>query len=95
MECSDGIIYYNVNNLVALQKMNAILDIERNHLLATLQVRPSLRDQIQSVQMEDPHLKKMKEKVEAGTNSQFTVTEDGVLMMEVHMCVPNIRELRK
>ena len=45
--------------------------------MANFQIRPSMREQIQSVQMEDPYLRKMKEKVEAETNSQFAITEDG------------------
>ena len=45
--------------------------------------------------MEDPYLKKMKEKVEAGTNSQFAITENGMLMMEGHMCIPDIGKLRR
>ena len=66
--------------------MNTTLEIERDHLLATLlttlQVRPTLREQIQSVQMDDPYLKKMKEKVEARTTSQFAIADDGALAME-------------
>ena len=68
MECSIGIIEYEVNNLLALRAMNTTFEIERNHLLATLHIRPSMREQIQSVQMEDPYLRKMKEKVEARIN---------------------------
>ena len=41
-----------------------------------------MREQIQSIQIEDPYLRKMKEKVEAGTNFKFAITEDGVLVME-------------
>ena len=69
MECSTGIICYNVGNLVALWAMNAILEIGKGHILATLQVKPLLRDQIRSTKMDDSYLKKMKEKVEARTNS--------------------------
>ena len=54
-----------------------------------------MRDQIQSVQMEVLCVKKMKEKVEARTNSQFTITGDGVLVLEDRMCVPNTGELRR
>ena len=63
--------------------------------MATLQVRPSLRDQIQSVQMEDPYLKKMKEKVEVGTISQFAVAEHGMLMMESCIYIPDTGELMR
>ena len=69
VEYSAGIVCYDMGNLVALKKMKVVLDVERDHLLANFQVRPSLRDQIQSVQIEDLYLKKMREKVEVGTNS--------------------------
>ena len=41
----------------------------QDHLLATLQVKPSLVDQIGEVQMEDAYLKRMKEKVVMGANT--------------------------
>ena len=68
VEFSMGIIDYEVNNLLALRAMNTTFEIERNHLLATLHIRPSMREQIQSVQKEDQYLRKMKEKVEARIN---------------------------
>ena len=37
----------------------------------------------------------MKEKVETEANSQFAIAEDGVLMMEDQMCVPDIGELKR
>ena len=49
VEYSAGIVCYDMGNLVALRKMNVVLDVERDHLLANFQVRPSLRDQIQSI----------------------------------------------
>ena len=61
-----GTICYKKDNLVALRAMNINLDGGENHLMATLQVKVSLVDQIRDTQMEDPYLKKMKEKVEAG-----------------------------
>ena len=45
--------------------------------------------------MEDPYLKKMKEKVETGTNSQITIMEDDMLVMENYMCILNTEELRR
>ena len=44
---------------------------------------------MQSAQMEDLYLKKKKEKVEVGINSQVVITEDGILMMGDRMCVPD------
>ena len=69
MEHYTGMTCYDMSNLVALRAMNVELEIGKNHLLATLQIRPLLRNQIRSVQIEYPYLKKMKNKVEALTNS--------------------------
>ena len=52
---------------MALQAINVNLDVRKNHILATLQVKLSLVEQIRSAQIEDVYLKKMKEKVEAGS----------------------------
>ena len=45
--------------------------------------------------MEDPYLKKMKEKVKAGINFQFAIMDDGVLMMGGRICILDTRELRR
>ena len=34
VEYSAGIVCYDMGNLVALRKMNVVLDVERDHLLA-------------------------------------------------------------
>ena len=34
VECSAGIVCYDMGNLVALKKTNVVLDVERDHLLA-------------------------------------------------------------
>ena len=77
-ECTVGLICHDMDKLVALRAMNVSIDVEVDHLLAVLQIKPSLEDQIQEVQLEDAYLKKMKEKVEAGLNKQFTIREDGM-----------------
>ena len=58
--------------------------------MATLQVKPSIVNQIR-----DAYLKKMKEKVEAKSNTQFIIRKDGILMIGNHLCVPDVRELRR
>ena len=45
--------------------------------------------------MEDAYLKKMKEKVEARLNIQFTMREDGILMIGNRVCVLDSGELKK
>ena len=71
------------------------LNVGKNHLLATLQVKLSLVDQIKSAQIEDSYLKRMKEKVESRVNTQFVIKKDGMLMIGDRMCVSNIGELRR
>ena len=45
--------------------------------------------------MKDAYLKKMKDKVEARLNTQFTLREDSVLMIGKHMCISDNGELKK
>ena len=75
--------------------MNVFLNVGENHLSATLQVKLSLVDQIKSAQMEDSYLKRMREKVEAGFNTQFVIKEDGILVIGNRLCIPDVEELRK
>ena len=68
-ECTTGLVCHNVGNLVALRAMNVSIDVEVDYLLAALQIKPTLEDQIRDVQMKDAYLKKMKDKVEVGLNT--------------------------
>ena len=45
--------------------------------------------------MEDAYLMKIKDKVEAGLNMQFTLREDGMLMIGKRVCIPDSDELGK
>ena len=94
VETSAEIVCYEKENLMALRVMNLNLDVEEDHLLTALQVRPSLGDQVRSDQMEDVYLKRMKEKVEKGDNTQFTIRKDGMLMIDNRVCVPEVGDLR-
>ena len=69
MESLVGIICYKNENLVVLWALNSNLDVEEDHLLAALQVKPSMVDQIRDAKMDDTSLKKMKDKVETGVNT--------------------------
>ncbi|KAL0416543.1 UNVERIFIED_CONTAM: Transposon Tf2-12 polyprotein [Sesamum latifolium] len=82
-----GMICYNVEYLTALRAMNVHFSVGGDLLLATMQVKPSLKDKIKDAQNKDPYLQKMKTKVQEGKN-------DGTLMNEKRMCVPNVEELR-
>ena len=71
VEISVGTICYERENLVALWALNINLDVEEDHLLVALQVKPSLVDQIKDAQMDNAYMKKMKEKVKMGSNTQL------------------------
>ncbi|CAL1361076.1 unnamed protein product [Linum trigynum] len=61
-------------------------------LLATLQVRPILRERIIKVQGQDPELRKIIDKSRKGEETKFTL-RDGVLTLNERLCVPNVDEL--
>ena len=69
MEIVVGIICYEKENLVAMRALNLNLDMEEDHLLAMLQVKPSMVDQIREAQIKDAYLKRMREKVGIGANT--------------------------
>ncbi|KAL0458159.1 UNVERIFIED_CONTAM: Transposon Ty3-I Gag-Pol polyprotein [Sesamum latifolium] len=89
-----GMICYNVEYLTALRAMNVHFSVGGDLLLATMQVKPSLKDKIKDAQNKDPYLQKKKTKVQEGKNDQFVIQNDGTLMNEKRMCVPNVEELR-
>ena len=68
-----GMVNYNIENLVTLWAINVLVDVKEDYLLATLQVKPSIGDQIKEVQMWDSYLQKMKGKVKSGKNTQFII----------------------
>ena len=56
-----------MSNLISLRSLNVDLQIDhRGALLATLQIRPVLRQRIQEVQGTDPNLAKIMEQVQQG-----------------------------
>ncbi|KAL0439630.1 UNVERIFIED_CONTAM: Transposon Ty3-I Gag-Pol polyprotein [Sesamum latifolium] len=57
-----GMICYNVEYLTALRAMNVHFSVGGDLLLATMQVKPSLKDKIKDAQDKDPYLQKMKTK---------------------------------
>ncbi|KAL2226504.1 UNVERIFIED_CONTAM: Transposon Tf2-12 polyprotein, partial [Sesamum indicum] len=89
-----GMICYNIEYLTALRGMDVHFSIGGDILLATIQVKPSLKDKIKDAQARDPYLQRIKAKVNKGKNDQFIIQEDGTLFNEKRICVPNVEELR-
>ncbi|KAL0375604.1 UNVERIFIED_CONTAM: hypothetical protein Scaly_0678000 [Sesamum calycinum] len=56
--------------------MDVHFSIGDNLLLATMQVKPSLKDELKDVQDKDAYLQKLKAKVQEGKNDQFVKQDD-------------------
>ncbi|WOG89301.1 hypothetical protein DCAR_0208538 [Daucus carota subsp. sativus] len=82
-------------SLVELRKMNIGLEVDTcGVLLATLNIRPVLKERIQKAQINDPKLRDAVERVRKGQETQFTLYED-TLMLGNRICVPNDEDLRR
>ena len=62
--------------------------------MATLHVRPVLRQRIQKNQERYPQLTRIREQVQQGANTSFSLQE-GVLVIGERLCVPNVDNLRR
>ena len=63
-----------------LKELNAELTVSNSGaLLAHFRVRPLLLDEIWEAQMQDSELQKIREEVQSGYQSEFTVRGDGML----------------
>ena len=62
--------------------------------MATLQIRPVLRERIQEVQSTDLKLAKIMEQVQQGADTPFSIQVD-TLMIGNRMCVPDVCDLRR
>ena len=71
------------------------IDQGGDHLLAALMVQPTLIDQIQATQSEDPELVRIMDGVQAGTRPEFIISDSGVLRFGTRLCVPNVGNLRR
>ena len=89
-----GMICYNMEYLTALRAMDVHFSIGGDILLATIQVKPSLKDKIKDAQARDPYLQRMKAKVQKGKSDQFIIQEDGTLFNGKSICMPSVEELR-
>ncbi|KAK4395972.1 Retrovirus-related Pol polyprotein from transposon [Sesamum angolense] len=90
----ESMICYNVEHLISLRAMDVHFSVGGDMLLATMQVKPSLKDKIRDAQEKDPHLQKVRTKVQEGKNNQFIIQGDGMLLNGKRVCVSNVEELR-
>ena len=64
-------------------------------LFASFQLQPILVDRILEAQLEDPYLMSMRKKVEEGEQSDFSIRDDGALVIGSRLCVPATEELKR
>ena len=82
--------------LIELRNLGAELNTDNFEVLtANFRVRPSLIDKVHRMQAQDPQIMKLKEDVQNGLRTDFTVRDDGVLVMGNRLCVPDVEELKK
>ncbi|KAL0282728.1 UNVERIFIED_CONTAM: Transposon Ty3-I Gag-Pol polyprotein [Sesamum radiatum] len=89
-----SMICYNVEYLTAIRTMDVHFSVGSDMLLATMQVKPSLKDKIRDAQDKDPYLQKIKTNVQEGKNNQFIIQDDRMLLNGKRVCLPNVEELR-
>lgn len=63
--------------------------------LASLVIQPIHFERIKATQEEDSYFQKIQQEVEASTQVQFMVHEDGLVRFEDQVCVTNNPELKK
>ena len=82
--------------LVELRSMGVNLETaELGTLVEAFHVRPVLVDRVRDLQAQDPYLMKLRSKIEAGQQSNFTLRGDGTLVLGQRLCVPDVIELKK
>ena len=82
--------------LVELRSMGVSLEtVESGTLVAAFHVRPVLVDRVRDLQAQDPYLMKLRSKIEARQQSNFTLRGDGTLVLGQRLCVPDVIELKK
>ena len=82
--------------LVELRSMGVNLEtIASGTLVAAFHVRPVLVDRVRDLQAQDPYLMKLRSKIEAGQQSNFTLRGNGTLVLGQRLCVPDVIELKK
>ena len=82
--------------LLELRALNVCFTLDSNgSVIANLQVKPILLEQVKEAQKLDEKLVKLTREVQIGEKLDFTLTEDGGLFYQSRLCVPNDDKLRR
>ena len=86
----------HIPRLIELRSLVVRLElIDSGALLATFHVRPVLIDRIRELQIQDPHIVKLKGEVESGQRGDLSLREDGTVVMGQRLCVPDVGDVRR
>ena len=64
-------------------------------ILCTLEVQPTLIEEIRVAQTTDPQLERIREEILVGKPPGFVVQEDGTIRFHDRVCVPVVEALKK
>ncbi|CAL9018390.1 unnamed protein product, partial [Prunus brigantina] len=96
---SGSIAYFRgryVPLMVEMRKLRVGLDVnDQGALLATLHVRPVLVERIVTAQFQDPLVCTLRLEVENGDRTDYSVRNDGALMVGTRLYVPNDQALKR
>ncbi|KAL5760696.1 hypothetical protein ACOSQ2_019534 [Xanthoceras sorbifolium] len=82
--------------LVELRSLGVRLKMsDSGALVAAFHVRPIMVDQIRELQIQDPQLVKLKDEVQSGQRTNFSVRRDGTVALGQRFCVPDVEELKR
>ena len=82
--------------MVELRELGVELEMHASRaLFSSFQLRPILVDQILEAQLEDPYLVGMRKKVEEGEQSDFSIRDDGALVIGSRLYLPAVEELKR
>jgi len=68
---------------------------ENKSVLCTLEVQPTLVEEIRVAQTADPQLERIREEVLTGKAPGFVIHEDGALRFHNRVCVPAVEDLKR
>ncbi|KAL5739512.1 hypothetical protein ACOSQ2_028692 [Xanthoceras sorbifolium] len=82
--------------LVELRSLGVRLKMSNSGaLVAAFHVRPILVDRIRELQTQDSQLVKLKDEIESGQRTYYSVSGDSTVTLGQRLCVPDVRELKR
>ena len=99
---SGSLAHISVEKRPLIQELHELVDqglmmkiSKSGGLLARFKVKSVLRDMIKAAQSRDPVVVELKESVQSGKFTDFTLDDEGVLWISGRICVPDVDNLRE